>query len=133
MSPDRLLTRLALLSIRAYQRYLSPVKGFSCALRVATGGDSCSAYGYRVIDRRGIKQGLGLLRRRMQACGHAHRQNLGRTHSPLHAQRGVCDLPCDCGLSSTAVEGIGNLCSCGCDLWNIKRATKDKPAASDKR
>ena len=118
MSRDRLLTRLALLSIRAYQRYLSPVKGFSCALRVATGGDSCSAYGYRVIDRRGIRQGIGLLRRRLKACGNAHRQNIGRAHGPLHAQRGECDLPCDY-----------NLCSCGCDLLDFKKAFGNKRAA----
>jgi putative component of membrane protein insertase Oxa1/YidC/SpoIIIJ protein YidD len=30
--------RFALCAIRGYQRFLSPYKGFSCALRVATGG-----------------------------------------------------------------------------------------------
>jgi putative component of membrane protein insertase Oxa1/YidC/SpoIIIJ protein YidD len=131
MTQRGLLTRLALLSIRAYQRHLSPIKGFSCALRVATGGDSCSTYGYRVIHRRGLKQGLGLLRRRMRDCGHAHRHNLGRAHGPLHAQRGVCDLPCDCDLSSAQVEGICDLCSCGCDLWDFGKSKKPEPAASD--
>jgi putative component of membrane protein insertase Oxa1/YidC/SpoIIIJ protein YidD len=37
--------RLALAAIRGYQRWISPRKGFRCALRTATGGDSCSAYG----------------------------------------------------------------------------------------
>jgi putative component of membrane protein insertase Oxa1/YidC/SpoIIIJ protein YidD len=41
---------LALAAIRCYQRRISPHKGFSCALRVATGGAGCSAYGYAVIE-----------------------------------------------------------------------------------
>jgi putative component of membrane protein insertase Oxa1/YidC/SpoIIIJ protein YidD len=40
----------ALAAIRGYQRFLSPLKGFSCALRVFTGDESCSAYGDRVIE-----------------------------------------------------------------------------------
>ena len=54
---------LALAAIRFYQRRISPHKGFSCALRVATGGASCSAYGYAVIARFGLARGLGLLQK----------------------------------------------------------------------
>jgi len=43
---------LALWAIRAYQRHLSPWKGFRCAYRVLTGRDSCSAYGYKVALKR---------------------------------------------------------------------------------
>jgi putative component of membrane protein insertase Oxa1/YidC/SpoIIIJ protein YidD len=63
----------ALAAIRAYQRVLSPRKGFCCALRAVTGGDSCSAYGYRVIARCGLWTGLRLLRRRLDACARQHR------------------------------------------------------------
>lgn len=51
---------LALAAIRGYQRWLSPRKGFCCAFRAATGGDSCSRYGCRVIERFGLRCGLGL-------------------------------------------------------------------------
>ena len=62
-----LAARWALRAIRAYQRHLSPRKGFCCAHRGATGGDSCSAHGYRVIARCGLRKGLRLLRRRLEA------------------------------------------------------------------
>ncbi|SDA42718.1 MULTISPECIES: membrane protein insertion efficiency factor YidD [unclassified Janthinobacterium] len=93
---------LALWTIRAYQRYLSPWKGFSCAYRVLTGRDSCSAYGYKVIARHGLRAGLPLLQRRLRACGERHRQHLARQPQARHrarrqAQAGYCDcdLPCD--------------------------------------
>jgi putative component of membrane protein insertase Oxa1/YidC/SpoIIIJ protein YidD len=108
---------LALAAIRFYQRHISPRKGFSCALRVVTGGASCSAYGHAVIARFGLARGLGLLRRRLALCSHVH----GRLHpSPpphprLKYQRGFCDascdLPCldygDCISADTALDVVG--------------------------
>jgi len=121
---------LALAAIRFYQRRISPHKGFSCALRVATGGANCSAYGYAVIARFGLLRGLGLLQRRLELCGHVH----GRAHAlaPLHPrlkyQRGFCDAPCDlpchehggCLSTDTALDTA----SCVCDLsewWSPRR------------
>jgi uncharacterized protein len=90
---------LALAAIRLYQRFISPYKGFSCALRVATGGASCSAYGHAVIARFGLRRGLGLLDRRLALCGHVHRQ-MPRPPAPVRHprvqyQQGFCDAPCD--------------------------------------
>ena len=106
-----LSARLALWAIRLYQRHLSPRKGFSCAYRIVTGGASCSAHGYRVIQRHGLSLGLPLLRRRLARCGDIHRATLN-THNPmLHYQRGECDiLPCD-GCCKGASLG-----QCMCDL-----------------
>ena len=90
---------MALAAIRGYQRYLSPHKGFSCAYRCATGRDSCSRHGYRVIERFGLWNGLALLRRRLRLCGETYRSR--RVHVPhplLHHQRGDC-VPCDCDAS----------------------------------
>jgi uncharacterized protein len=88
---------LALAAIRFYQRFISPYKGFSCALRAATGGDSCSAYGHAVIARFGLVRGLGLLQRRFELCGHAHDRlrAVAPPHPRLKYQRGFCDGPCD--------------------------------------
>ena len=115
------LSRLALWAIRFYQRHLSPLKGYSCALRVATGGDSCSAYGYRVIARHGLPLGLPLLRRRLRRCGEVYRDVARAPNPVLHYQRGDCDMiPCDaCDLPSP--RGIGRClasekCGCGCDI-----------------
>jgi putative component of membrane protein insertase Oxa1/YidC/SpoIIIJ protein YidD len=97
-------TWLALAAIRGYQRWLSPYKGFRCALRAITGGDSCSAYGYLVISRFGLRRGLGLLSRRMALCGHVHRSMApaAMVRPPLaarnpwrHKEQGYCDVPCD--------------------------------------
>ena len=57
--------------IRGYQRYLSPLKGFSCAYRVKHGRASCSEHGKRAIARYGLTRGLMLLWRRLHACTHA--------------------------------------------------------------
>ncbi|MGX9733918.1 membrane protein insertion efficiency factor YidD [Janthinobacterium aestuarii] len=97
--------RLALWAIRAYQRYLSPWKGFSCAYRVLTGRDSCSAYGYKVIARHGLRAGLPLLQRRLRACGERHRQHLAlhpqvRRGARRQAQAGYCDCDVPCDLPS---------------------------------
>ncbi|MBB5367258.1 MULTISPECIES: membrane protein insertion efficiency factor YidD [unclassified Janthinobacterium] len=105
---------LALWAIRAYQRYLSPYKGFSCAYRVRTGRDSCSGYGYRVIARHGLIPGWALLRRRLHACGAHHRAHLAQ-HPPTlrtarhRAQAGHCDVPTlDCGDCSCSLDDLFN-------------------------
>ncbi len=110
-----LAARCALRAIRAYQRHLSPHKGFSCALREASGGRSCSSYGYRAIARCGLRKGLRLLRRRLHACGQQHRFGGG----PLSYQQGSIDLGC---------AGLDDCCSPGCDLGEIwaKKKKNDK-------
>jgi putative component of membrane protein insertase Oxa1/YidC/SpoIIIJ protein YidD len=124
--------RCSLAAIRAYQRHLSPRKGFSCALRGATGGRSCSAYGYRVIARCGLRKGLRLLRRRLDTCGRQSRFGGG----PLSYQHGDCDPGCDVGcdggdLASGVCDVLGNCGSgCGCDLGSWGRSNK-KPKLND--
>lgn len=81
------------------------------------GRDSCSAYGYRVIERHGLRVGLPLLQRRLHACGERHRQ-----HQALHAkgrsaryraQAGHCDLPvADCGDCACDCADIASLADC---------------------
>lgn len=120
---------LALAAIRGYQRWLSPRKGFCCAFRAATGGESCSSYGYRVIERFGLGRGLGLLDRRLALCGHVHRRTrpapASRPPMMRYRQLGLCDgLDCDCAdLGNCA----GELGSCGCDAGDCRRSRKDKP------
>jgi putative component of membrane protein insertase Oxa1/YidC/SpoIIIJ protein YidD len=128
------MKRLALAAIRGYQRFLSPLKGFSCAFRVATGADSCSAYGYRVIGRFGLRRGLGLLDRRLALCGHVHRRmRPARAAVPHHPwrrrQQGFCDLPCDgpdCDLQGCHCDAcdVCDICDCGSnvrDWWRRNR------------
>ena len=126
-----LAARWALRAIRGYQRHLSPHKGFCCAHRAATGGDSCSAHGCRVIARCGLRKGLRLLRRRLHACGRQSRAGA----APLRYQQGSIDFGChgcDVGdLASGACDLLGN---CGsCDLGSWRRSRKKKKANGETR
>jgi len=123
----KLSTTLALAAIRFYQRRLSPYKGFSCALAAGTGGASCSAYGYTVIARFGLRRGLGLLDRRLALCGHVHRRMTPPCTAPVHPRfryqqgfcDGPCDLPCDApGHCDLPCEGFKVL-NCACDVLDV--------------
>jgi len=59
---------LALLSICAYQRFVSPHKGWRCAYAVLHGGASCSSYGKEAISHYGILRGTLLVWDRLQDC-----------------------------------------------------------------
>ena len=114
---------LLIAAIRAYQRHLSPHKGFSCAYRAHTGRASCSALGIRVIRRHGVVRGLVLLRRRLTRCGIAHRRYSAPRHPAHRLQHGFCDAGCDfpcdlpdipCHLPHIDVCGMAGDCA-GCD------------------
>jgi putative component of membrane protein insertase Oxa1/YidC/SpoIIIJ protein YidD len=111
------MKRIVLLMIRFYQRFLSPIKGYSCAYRVYTGQDSCSAYGYKVIDRYGVLVGYQLLKRRTQVCGEIMRSDETHHHSKRYMgkhQSGHCDAPnCDLPDLSTACD-VGNTLANAC-------------------
>jgi uncharacterized protein len=115
---------LALFAISAYQRHLSPRKGYGCAYRVHTGHRSCSALGYRAIRKYGLWPGLQVLRQRLARCGETAAGVRAR-----RAQQGFCDLGCPCDLPScdaptdcvgAAVDGLDCL-SCDCGPWGPRR------------
>ena len=64
---------LALAAITAYQRHLSPRKGFCCAHRVQHGGPSCSEYARQTLTGYGLWQTVPLLWQRLRACREAAR------------------------------------------------------------
>jgi putative component of membrane protein insertase Oxa1/YidC/SpoIIIJ protein YidD len=59
-------------AIGAYQRYISPHKGFRCAYSVLHQRASCSQFAKRVVLRVGVWRLPALLRRRFAACRSAH-------------------------------------------------------------
>jgi putative component of membrane protein insertase Oxa1/YidC/SpoIIIJ protein YidD len=124
------MRRLAVAAITAYQRYLSPLKGFSCAFRVHTGRDGCSGYGKRVIARYGVGVGLVLLKRRMAACGEVHHRHLpaqaprGPSTARHRLQAGSCDLPCDAGDAGNLCDALGYAEEC-CSLNKNKRGCRN--------
>jgi putative component of membrane protein insertase Oxa1/YidC/SpoIIIJ protein YidD len=67
------LDRFALAAITAYQRHISPRKGFCCAHRVQHGGPSCSEYARQTLTGYGLWQTVPLLWSRLHACRKAAR------------------------------------------------------------
>ncbi len=122
---------LALAAIAAYQRWLSPHKGFACAWRVHEGGASCSVLGARAIRRYGLWRGGGVLRLRLALCAGCHAEHHPAPAGPAGwarpaaGQRGSapCDLPCDGPLDW--VDCSCNLCD-GCDSCDRRRSPRDR-------
>lgn len=129
----------ALTLIRAYQRYVSPRKGFCCSYRAHTGGPSCSALGHRAIRMKGVMGGIAILKERLFLCGVVHRRFGKKQSRPPKAQRGDCDfgcvdLPCD-GDCGSGGSGKSNICEAARCLENLacdwpaskKKGRKGKP------
>jgi putative component of membrane protein insertase Oxa1/YidC/SpoIIIJ protein YidD len=114
-----------LLAIAFYRRWISPLKGFSCAYRVYTGHASCSRLGFRAIRRYGALRGMAVLRARLTRCADAHREHR-QMHLHLHSQAGFCDgcdIPCD-GIDCVNCSGVGD-----CGSWG---GSKKKSTDGDK-
>jgi putative component of membrane protein insertase Oxa1/YidC/SpoIIIJ protein YidD len=61
-------TLCAVGAIGAYQRYISPHKGFRCAHRACTGGPSCSAYAKHALLELGFLNALPRIRQQLVQC-----------------------------------------------------------------
>lgn len=137
-----MLQDLAIASIRLYQRYLSPYKGYRCAYSLKTGRSGCSGVGLRAIRRYGLWRGWVVLRRRLQRCGEVYAEQYAQTLRPPLQQRGECDpgfidLDVCSGPASRCFESdslIRRLCSlpldclssgCGCDWPQRKTRYSD--------
>lgn len=116
-------------AIEAYQRFLSPYKGFRCAHRAVHGKDSCSQFAKRIVTRRGILAMVPLLRRRFTECGvaaqvldyeareSARRLNekpTTRQSSSCDASPDACDV-LDCGAEACNFSGSAADCTPGVD------------------
>jgi putative component of membrane protein insertase Oxa1/YidC/SpoIIIJ protein YidD len=66
-----MISRLALVAIDGYQRYLSPRKGYSCAHRIAYGGPGCSGFAKGTITEMGLWREWPLIKARFAACRNA--------------------------------------------------------------
>jgi putative component of membrane protein insertase Oxa1/YidC/SpoIIIJ protein YidD len=105
---------ITLFLIRFYQRFLSPMKGYSCAYRAYSGRDSCSAYGYRVIERYGVIVGYQLLQRRMNQCTHVYEiqcRHLIQIQKVSKFQTGHCDIP-DVGCDPIDMSDVCDVADC---------------------
>lgn len=83
--------------IAAYQRFISPHKGFVCAYRVLHGGQSCSAHAKAAFQQHGLVVGWLQMRQRFALCAQAakgiRKANLGKGASGRKADycaEGAC-------------------------------------------
>lgn len=68
-----MIARLAVAEvIAAYQRYVSPHKGFCCAHHALHHRGSCSTFGKRVVLRFGVLRFFSLMWRRLKSCRAAY-------------------------------------------------------------
>ena len=66
--------RLIILTVRLYQRYISPYKGFSCAYTKLHSGLSCSEFFKQTVSDYGLSQAVPLFQERLEACKFANLQ-----------------------------------------------------------
>jgi uncharacterized protein len=122
---------LALRAIHAYQRYVSPHKGFCCAYRSITGRLSCSNFSARAIEKTGIIAGICLTFRRMRRCSsvyaefHSSVHRTTRLGEHLNHQSGHCDLPIEgCASDALSQADCATCVPSECYIWTPKRKEK---------
>lgn len=117
-----MISRVVLMMIGAYQSYLSPRKGFSCAYRVAHGGPGCSGYAKATIATNGVFAAWPDIRRRFDACKQVAQQmrdsdpEKDDTNTPNRRKKGgwfIADCLTGCGPSPCGRST--NTKSDGCD------------------
>jgi putative component of membrane protein insertase Oxa1/YidC/SpoIIIJ protein YidD len=128
------MKKILLVMIATYQRFISPIKGYSCAYKKHTGRTSCSTFGYQAIERYGVWIGFLLLRRRFAVCSDVYRRHRDmkyyRTTLPgsAQAQLGFCDLSIDActpaDIGSCACDALGSCDSLPCDFGDWRRSRK---------
>lgn len=107
-------------AIGAYQRHISPRKGFCCAYRAHTGRVSCSEFGRRVILKLGLVAFFRLMPRQLARCRAAfavirldRRHGAGRPRGK-DKRRSWLDR-CDCGDCGPSPCDAGDCTPGGCD------------------
>ncbi|MEP5451183.1 membrane protein insertion efficiency factor YidD, partial [Roseibium sp.] len=110
-----MLTAISLGAIRAYQKHLSPRKGYSCALRLEDGtAIGCSGYAKIRIGEVGFLRAIPDIRNRLKLCRSAAEDRAARRRRRRDAG---LEETCDC-LEGTTYCGsycgsTGRIPSCG--------------------
>jgi uncharacterized protein len=107
-------------SIGAYQRYVSPYKGFCCAYRAHTGKRSCSSYGRAIVQKLGLFAFLAALPRQFERCKLAYAQLLtkrqaasGNSDQKNKKMSDIIDCnPCDVVDAASNLPCDGVPCDC---------------------
>jgi uncharacterized protein len=140
------MKNLAMMAIRAYQKYLSPHKGFCCAHKFNEKKQSCSTIGYRAISRFGLSGGMSILSKKLKKCKLSAQKNSKKANEVKNieqypgrymrykTQAGFLD-GCDCGDVGGCVEikdcDLPNPCDCSMPNGWFGRATDAVETTSD--
>lgn len=106
---------VAVTAIEAYQRWLSPLKGYRCAHDVLYGRGGCSGFGKRAFSRHSTRLAYGALRRRLQECRAAYLILMASSDEERRRRRA--------GMAEGAVENACDAADCAsgasCDGLDI--------------
>ncbi|MDF5711213.1 MAG: membrane protein insertion efficiency factor YidD [Nostoc sp. S4] len=91
ISFEPLAKTIAIESITAYQKYISPSKGFYCSHRLLHGGDSCSNFVKRMLSEQNLHQAVQSSIKRFQDCAVASKT---LTSTKARADFGCIVIPC---------------------------------------
>jgi uncharacterized protein len=106
------------ISIGAYQRYLSPHKGFCCAHRAHTSKRSCSAWGRAILQKLGFFAFLAFLPKQFERCKLAYATIIAQRHSKTVEHKKKSDyLDCNpCDLIDAASNLPCDAVPCDCSI-----------------
>jgi putative component of membrane protein insertase Oxa1/YidC/SpoIIIJ protein YidD len=125
-----MLHRVGAALIRAYQRYLSPRKGYRCAYGVLHGTGTCSSIGLDIMEQHGFWAFSRKMPLQFEACRAAaasleeeteeqkkNRRKRLRDESKKRdcSRYNDCDLACDLD-DIWLCDGIGDLGCSGCEI-----------------
>ncbi|PST91152.1 membrane protein insertion efficiency factor YidD [Photobacterium jeanii] len=122
LNTERFISHIAIWGIKAYQRCISPYKGFCCAHASLHKGDSCSQAVLNIIAAQGVIGGRVAIKTRFHHCHLAHQSlvqmNANKKNRPKRRKRDqidCCDLPlsthCDCDFISSC-DSLDLPCEC---------------------
>ena len=131
-----MIKQACLIAIAFYQRFLSPIKGYSCAHHRLHQGDTCSNAVKKIVINNHLSDVPNLVRKRFDECKQA---SITITKNTAQRRADIpCDIPCDiscagdvgsCGDGgSSSSDCLGELYSLPCDycvdFGRAKRKTK---------
>ncbi|MBW4687442.1 MAG: membrane protein insertion efficiency factor YidD [Komarekiella atlantica HA4396-MV6] len=94
VSFEPLAKTMVINSIATYQKYISPVKGFSCPHRLLHGGDSCSNYVKRMLSEQKFHEAVQSSIQRFKDCAASSKTlTIAKTRSNFRCIVIPCCLP----------------------------------------
>ena len=115
--------------IVAYQQFVSPHKGFACAVRVRRGRLPCSEFAKRAVMRRGAIRAVPLVRRRFRLCAQTAKSKPTLDYEPQpvpperkHSKRErardcVSNVDCTSGCDAADLLFCAPVDCCDCSPW----------------